>query len=148
MSGDPLPDSGHRASRQRTTRQRTALDDLMSRVDGFRSAQELHELLRREGASVGLTTVYRHLQALAEAGEIDVLRQGDGEAVYRRCPTDHHHHHLVCRSCGRSVEVEGPAVEKWAVQIAAEHGFHDVEHTVEVFGACADCAAAGAAPPG
>jgi Fur family ferric uptake transcriptional regulator len=131
----------------RTTRQRTAVDELLSRVDGFRSAQELHEMLRREGASVGLTTVYRHVQALADAGEIDVLRQGDGEAVYRRCPTDSHHHHLVCRSCGRSVEVEGPAVEKWAGQVAHEHGFVDIEHTVEVFGTCADCAAAGSVRP-
>jgi Fur family ferric uptake transcriptional regulator len=125
----------------RTTRQRTAVADLLTRVDGFRSAQELHDLLRREGASVGLTTVYRHVQALADAGEVDVLRHGDGEAVYRRCPTATHHHHLVCRSCGRSVEIEGPAVERWAGEVAERHGFVDVEHTVEVFGTCADCAA-------
>ena len=124
----------------RTTRQRTAVADLLGRVDGFRSVQELHELLRREGASVGLTTVYRHVQALADAGEVDVLRHGDGEAVYRRCPTASHHHHLVCRACGRSVEIEGPAVERWAGQVAREHGFVEVEHTVEVFGLCADCA--------
>ncbi len=124
----------------RTTRQRTAVADLLSRVDGFRSAQELHELLRREGASVGLTTVYRHVQALADAGEVDVLRHEDGEAVYRRCASPAHHHHLVCRACGRSVEIEGPAVERWTSQVAAEHGFTDVQHTLEVFGTCADCA--------
>ena len=124
----------------RTTRQRTAVAELLGRVDGFRSAQELHDLLRTEGASVGLTTVYRHLQALADAGQVDVLRNGDGESVYRRCPTDTHHHHLVCRSCGRSVEVEGPEVEAWAARTASTHGFTDVEHTVEVFGTCAGCA--------
>ena len=124
----------------RSTRQRTAVADLLSRLDGFRSAQELHELLRREGASVGLTTVYRHVQALADAGEVDVLRHEDGEAVYRRCASPAHHHHLVCRSCGRSVEIEGPAVERWTSQVAAEHGFTDVQHTLEVFGTCASCA--------
>lgn len=123
----------------RATRQRTAVADLLSRVDGFRSAQDLHDLLRREGASVGLTTVYRHLQALSEAGQVDVLRTGEGEAVYRRCPTEAHHHHLVCRSCGRSVEVEGPEVEAWASAVAAQHGFSDVSHTVEVFGTCSAC---------
>ena len=87
-------------------------------------AQELHDLLRHDGASVGLTTVYRHLTALAESGYVDVLRTGGGEAVYRRCPTSEHHHHLVCRSCGRSVEVEGPEVETWAAGVAADH----VEH--------------------
>ena len=124
----------------RTTRQRTAVADLLSRVDGFRSAQEIHELLRREGASVGLTTVYRHVQALADSGEVDVLRHEDGEAVYRRCQSSSHHHHLVCRACGRSVEIEGPAVEKWTAKVAADNGFTEVQHTLEVFGTCADCA--------
>lgn len=125
----------------RTTRQRTAVADLLSRVDGFRSAQELHELLRKEGASVGLTTVYRHVQALADSGEVDVLRHEDGEAVYRACSSPAHHHHLVCRSCGRSVEIEGPAVERWTSRIAQTHGFTDVQHTLEIFGTCQVCAA-------
>lgn len=124
----------------RATRQRTAVADLLSRVDGFRSAQDLYDLLRQAGASVGLTTVYRHLQALADAGQVDVLRTGDGEARYRRCATAEHHHHLVCRRCGRSVEVDGPEVEAWATQTAAAHGFADVAHTVEVFGSCPSCA--------
>jgi Fur family transcriptional regulator, ferric uptake regulator len=127
---------------RKATRQRTAVADLLARVDGFRSAQELHELLRREGAAVGLTTVYRHLQALVDAGEVDVLRPGDGEAVYRRCGTDDHHHHLVCRLCGRSVEVDGPEVERWLEKVAASHGFVEVQHSVELFGTCAACAAA------
>jgi Fur family ferric uptake transcriptional regulator len=126
----------------RSTRQRTAVADVLGRVDGFRSAQDLHDLLRHEGASIGLTTVYRHLQALSDAGQVDVLRTDDGEAVYRRCPTESHHHHLVCRSCGRSVEIEGPEVERWAAATAADHGFIDVSHTVEVFGTCGDCASA------
>ena len=126
----------------RTTRQRTAVAEVLSTVDGFRSAQELHDLLRKEGASVGLTTVYRHLQALADVGQIDRLRTDDGEAVYRRCPTAAHHHHLVCRGCGRSVEVEGPEVEAWASAVASEHGFTEVSHTVEVFGTCGTCASA------
>jgi ABC-type Zn uptake system ZnuABC Zn-binding protein ZnuA len=92
-------------------------------------------------SEVGARAVYRHLQALADAGQVDVLRTDDDEAVYRRCPTDGHHHHLVCRSCGRSVEVEGPEVQAWAAAIAGRHGFTDVSHTVEAFGACANCAA-------
>ena len=130
----------------RSTRQRTAVADLLARVDGFRSAQDLHELLRHGGSPVGLTTVYRHLQALAEAGQVDVLRTAEGEAVYRRCATAAHHHHLVCRQCGRSVEVEGPEVERWASAVAAAAGFTDVSHTVEVFGTCATCAAGGVRP--
>lgn len=124
---------------QRATRQRAAVAVALADANGFRSAQELHEELRRTGASVGLTTVYRHLQALSDSGVVDVLRAGDGEARYRACPTEDHHHHLVCRSCGASVEVAGPAVESWAEAIAAEHGYTDVTHTVEVFGTCRAC---------
>lgn len=123
----------------RPTRQQTAVADALARTDGFTSAQSLHDLLRHEGTSVGLTTVYRHLQALADAGDVDVLRTADGESVYRRCAGEEHHHHLVCRSCGATVEVTGPAVEAWASAVADEHGFTDVSHTLEVFGTCARC---------
>lgn len=134
-------EQGNGAARgARPTRQRAAVAAALDEVDDFRSAQELHELLRRRGDSVGLATVYRTLQALADAGEVDVLRTDDGEAVYRRCSTGAHHHHLVCRTCGRTVEVAGPAVERWADAVAAEHGFTDVRHTLEVFGVCSACA--------
>ncbi|MET8678562.1 transcriptional repressor [Streptomyces sp. NPDC004647] len=127
--------------RGRSTRQRAAVAAALDEVTEFRSAQELHDMLKHRGDSVGLTTVYRTLQSLADAGEVDVLRTSDGESVYRRCSTDDHHHHLVCRVCGKAVEVEGPAVEKWADQIATDNGFVDVGHTIEIFGTCGTCAA-------
>jgi Fur family transcriptional regulator, ferric uptake regulator len=122
----------------RPTRQRRAVVSALQDFEDFRSAQDIHDLLRRNGDNVGLSTVYRTLQALADGGEVDVLRSEDGEAVYRRCSTSHHHH-LVCRCCGRTVEIEGPAVERWADRVAGEHGFTDVSHTLEVFGTCPDC---------
>jgi Fur family transcriptional regulator, ferric uptake regulator len=122
----------------RTTRQRTAVAVLLSQVDGFHSAQELHAMLRDRGDAIGLTTVYRTLQALADADEIDVMRPPGGEHLYRRC-SDTHHHHLVCRKCGATVEVEGPAVESWTTKVAAQHGYSDVSHTLEIFGLCAAC---------
>jgi Fur family transcriptional regulator, ferric uptake regulator len=124
----------------RPTKQRAAVSAVLDELEEFRSAQDLHALLRQRGENVGLTTVYRTLQALADAGEVDVLRADDGEAVYRRCSSGHHHH-LVCRHCGRTVEVEGPDVERWADRVASEHGFVAVSHTIEVFGTCAACAA-------
>jgi len=123
----------------RNTRQRTAVAALLEEVDGFHSAQELHAMLRDRGDGIGLTTVYRTLQTLADAEEIDVMRPPGGEHLYRRC-SDTHHHHLVCRSCGATVEVEGPAVESWTSKVAAEHGYSDVSHTLELFGTCSACA--------
>lgn len=142
MATAPISGTNAAPVRGRSTRQRTAVAAALDEVAEFRSAQDLHDVLKHRGDSVGLTTVYRTLQSLADAGEVDVLRTTDGESVYRRCSTGDHHHHLVCRMCGKAVEVEGPAVEQWAETIAAQHGFVNVAHTVEVFGTCAECASA------
>lgn len=123
----------------RPTRQRRAVQDALQSFGYFRSAQEIHDLLGDRGEEVGLATVYRTLQRLAEHGEVDVLRTEDGEAIWRRC-SDSHHHHLVCRSGGATVEVEGPAVERWTSSIASMHGFSDISHTLEIFGTCPRCA--------
>ena len=124
----------------RSTKQRTAVSAVLADAEGFTSAQDLHAKLRERGERVGLTTVYRTLQGLADAGEVDVMRPAGGEHLYRRC-SQGHHHHLVCRACGRAVEVEGPAVELWAERVAGQHGYRDVSHTVEIFGTCPECAA-------
>jgi Fur family transcriptional regulator, ferric uptake regulator len=125
-----------------TTARREAVRRALASSKGFRSAQDIFADLRADGSKIGLTTVYRALQALSDSGEVDVLRTDDGEAVYRACTTDEHHHHLVCRTCGRTVEVEGPVVERWAEAVGAEYGFVEVTHTVEIFGTCPDCASA------
>ncbi len=117
---------------------------MLDGLPGFCSAQQIHAELREQGEHVGLTTVYRHLQVLSVDGRVDVIRYSDssGETLYRKCRSGAHHHHLTCRDCGRSVEVEGRAVERWAEQVAAEAGFTDVGHTVELFGLCPECGSA------
>jgi Fur family transcriptional regulator, ferric uptake regulator len=122
----------------RSTRQRAAIAALLETIDDFRSAQELHDELRRRGENIGLTTVYRTLQSMAAAGRVDTLRNDTGESVYRRC-SEHHHHHLVCRVCGSTVEIGDHEVEEWAAAVAAKHGFSDVSHTIDIFGVCPDC---------
>lgn len=124
---------------QRMTRQRSAVSALLADIDDFRSAQQLHEMLRDRGETIGLATVYRTIQALAEAGDVDVLHTPDGESLYRRCKDRGHHHHLVCRSCGATVELAADIVERWALEVGARHGFRDVEHVAELTGTCAAC---------
>lgn len=119
----------------RPTRQRQLILDALGGLEEFRSAQEIHELV---SPGVGLATVYRTLQLYADAGAIDVLRREDGEAIYRRC-SETHHHHLVCRVCGATIEVEGPTVECWTRAIAEEHGFTDLSHSLELVGTCSNC---------
>jgi Fur family ferric uptake transcriptional regulator len=129
----------------RNTRQRAEILSLLDEANDFQSAQRLHHALLERGARVGLTTVYRTLQILAEAEEIDTMRLPGGEQLYRRCSKPTHHHHLVCRQCGSTVEIAGPAMERWAENVAAEHGFTEVSHTIDLFGLCAACSRAHAA---
>ena len=136
MSEKVVPKRGRE---QRVTKQRLAVEAAMGRLEDFVSAQELHRLLQDQGDKVSLATVYRILQSMAEDGLLDVVRSGEGEAAYRRCEAETHHHHLVCRTCGKGVEVQAPAVETWAVRVAAEHGFTEASHTVEIYGYCPEC---------
>jgi Fur family ferric uptake transcriptional regulator len=128
--------------RLRNTRQATSIEAALREADGFRTAQDLFAQLRERGEKVGLTTVYRHLNQLVEDGSADVVHTAEGEAQFRLCGTNgrpgaaDHHHHLVCRVCGRSVEVSGPEVEEWADRVAQAAGYTDISHTLEVFGRC------------
>ena len=126
----------------RVTRQRRAIADALADTDAFLSAGALHAVLHQRGERIGLATVYRTLGRMAADGELDVLVGPDGETAYRRC-SQGHHHHLVCRVCGHTVEVSGTAVEDWTRRVAREEGFVDVSHSLELLGKCADCAVSG-----
>ena len=119
-SGDHHGDTGRGLPAQgRSTRQRSAVAGGGDAVDDIRRAPDPPDRRKQPGAWGGLT--------------------GDREVIYRRSSTPRHHHHLVCRECGKTVEVEGPAVvESWAARVAAEHGYSDVSHTLEIFGTCGD----------
>ncbi|MDH6182404.1 Fur family ferric uptake transcriptional regulator [Microbacteriaceae bacterium SG_E_30_P1] len=123
---------------KRNTWQREAVREALGESEAFVSAQALHSTLRERGSSIGLATVYRALSDLAGEGEADSLQQ-EGESLYRACTPGTHHHHLICRNCGLTVEIEADAVEEWARQVAAEHGFTEPNHVVDVFGLCASC---------
>ena len=124
---------------QRNTRQRRAVADILDGITTFSSAQDIHHELTKKGEKVGLTTVYRTLQQMAEIGAIDTLHDETGETLYRSCAMDDHHHHLVCTNCRKTVEIAGGPVEDWAKEIAAKHGFQKSGHTAEIFGLCPRC---------
>lgn len=123
------------------TRQRQVILDHLEETPDFVSAQQLHTQLRVAGETIGLATVYRGLQWLADSGLVDAIRLTDGEVGYRRCSTEHHHH-LICRRCGKTVEISADRLENWANEVAAANGFHAPDHSVEISGICDDCWAA------
>ena len=127
---------------RRNTWQREAVRAALAEARGFVGAQRLFELLHERGSTIGLATVYRSLATLVETGEADSLQSPDGENLFRSCASHGHHHHLICRGCGDTRELEARVVEEWAQAAAAEHGFAEIEHVVDLFGLCAKCRAA------
>ncbi len=124
---------------QRVTKQRLTIIDFLDSQTDFLSAQAIHDSLRSSGNLIGLATVYRTLQSLAESNTIDSIRSAEGEVLYRKCNTETHHHHLVCKKCGKIVEISGEIFEQWIEKIAIQYGFYDIEHVAELFGICSDC---------
>lgn len=125
---------------ERSTRQQSAILGVLYGIDEFKSAQEIHALLTKKKLKVGLATVYRTLQKMAEKEDIDAIKSIDGETLYRHCgQNDGHHHHLICSKCGLTITVEGPAIENWTKKVATENGFSEVSHKVDIFGLCKSC---------
>lgn len=121
------------------TRGQRAVLDVLADGTTFLSAQEIHVRLLNGNNRIGLTSVYRALQALTDDAVVDVVRQPSGELAYRRCATPTHHHHLVCDSCGAAVEVATPALERWVAKVAQDNGYTVTSHTLEVSGTCRAC---------
>jgi Fur family ferric uptake transcriptional regulator len=125
-------------SERRNTWQKTAVLEQLSNTAEFVSAQELHQKISQSGKKLGLTTVYRALTEMVEQGTADSLSISDGEMRYRIC-TPEHHHHLICRVCGKTVEFDLPGFEELALEVAKANGFTELSHEIELFGVCAGC---------
>lgn len=121
----------------RVTTQRVIVLAAMMEEPNDCTAQSLFERLRPENPTLGLTTVYRTLNALADGGVVDRLHHGDS-ACFRYCAPGHHHH-LTCRKCHTVVELRDCDLAQWAEQQGARHGFSHVSHAVELEGICARC---------
>ncbi len=126
-------------STARNTVQRREVVGVLSQVPGFVSAQELHSLIERDGGHIALATVYTQLKRLVQNGEVDVVMTERGESRYRRCVVESHHHHLWCRACGATVEVDAPELEKWTRDIGETFGYRELRHVVEFNGICSSC---------
>ncbi|MGC3020365.1 Fur family transcriptional regulator [Brevibacterium sp. FAM 24630] len=137
----PAPGDKH-PKKPRSTAQKALIRAALESETRFVSAKQLHRRLEDEGASVGLATVYRQLNALGHSGEADTITVAETQ-LFRACTQTEHHHHLVCERCGTAVEIDPPS-EDWMRTTAASNGFAITHHVFEIFGLCADCRAAAA----
>lgn len=120
----------------RVTAPRKAILTVLTREHGPFTAEEIHQKI--ENASCDLVTVYRSLTALEEVGIVRRCDFGNGAYRYEFNHGDHHHHHLICRDC-QKVEIMEFCVADTLESIARDRGYHNVTHSLEVFGVCPKC---------
>jgi Fur family ferric uptake transcriptional regulator len=121
------------------TRPRELIASILQREPRFLSAAELYERLKRDGARVSLSTVYRTLDRLRAKGEVTERTDAEGEATFMLCEPAHHHHHAICGECGRVEDVDCTAMEQFSESLRALHGFELDGHAMEFFGRCHAC---------
>ena len=104
------------------------------------SAQEVHDALRAGGHSIGIASVYRALEQLAELELVHRIDLGGGLTRFEPAqPNGEHHHHLVCGSCGKVDTFDDPELERAISAVAGSHGYALGQHEVVLRGACGDC---------
>ncbi|QNL43815.1 transcriptional repressor [Oscillibacter hominis] len=123
-----------------TKQQRAVLSCIAAHQDGHVTAQELAEELHSQGESVGLATVYRHLERLEQSGRIHKISTEDG-ACYQYC--DHPEGGcflLKCERCGRIQHMDCLHLEPLYRHIAQEHRFVINPRKTMFYGLCETCA--------
>jgi len=103
------------------------------------SAEELHHMMRKKGATIGLATIYRTLKLFCECGLSEERQFGDGHARFELTYNVNHHDHMVCTSCHQVTEFENLDIEKLQLKVAREHQFTIQAHKLELYGTCATC---------
>jgi Fur family ferric uptake transcriptional regulator len=119
------------------TRPREQIAAVLRDNPRFLSAAEIHASLKDK--RVALSTVYRTLEHLLDRGEVALRVDDAGEASYKLCKPEHHHHHAICRTCGRVEDVDCKAIDEFADSLRNIHGFELDGHTMEFFGTCNAC---------
>jgi Fur family transcriptional regulator, ferric uptake regulator len=119
---------------------RTAVVETLAGHSCAVTALELEEELRRRDVRVGRASVYRALEVLEELSLVQRFEAARGTASYERIdPSGHHHHHAICRRCGRMEPFEDRDLERAIGQVAKEVPFEVAEHEVVLRGLCDRC---------
>jgi Fur family transcriptional regulator, ferric uptake regulator len=121
------------------TRPREQIASILRAHKRFISAAEIHRALETTQAKVSLSTVYRTLEHLLSKGDVTARIDPAGESTYMLCEPEQHHHHAICRTCGKVEDVDCTAIEQFSESLRALHGFALNDHTMEFSGRCKAC---------
>jgi len=128
-----------RGSGLRRTGQRDLILEIFLSTEEHLTSEDLHSLVHKKDPTVGLTTVYRTLKLLTEAGLAREVRFGDNRTYYEHHYNHEHHDHMICTDCGKVIEFFSPAIEELQDQMADSFGFKPTHHSLRLWGVCSDC---------
>lgn len=124
-----------------TPQRQTILQTFLEHVDRHLSAEEVYMLVKNQNPEIGLATVYRTLDILAEIGILLKNDFGDGRSRYEFSRKDehHHHHHLICLGCGNVSEFDDDLLESLEAVIIKRNHFKIMDHDLKFYGYCSEC---------
>ena len=123
-----------------TPQRQTILQTFLEHVDRHLSAEEVYVLVKNQNPEIGLATVYRTLDILAEIGVLLKNDFGDGRSRYEFSrKNEHHHHHLICLRCGDVSEFDDDLLESLEAVIAKRNKFKVMDHDLKFYGYCRKC---------
>ena len=134
---EQLREEGYRITPQR----RELLEFFYTLPEGEHlSAEELHKELTSQQIKISLATLYRSLKFLLENGFIRELDFGEDHKHYELNSPGRRHHHIICNSCGKTIEFEDKNLYKYAAKIAkGQNDFEIKDYQFKIFGLCEKC---------
>lgn len=135
-----LKEKGLKVTNQRLL----VLQVLEENADRHMAAEDIYELVREDYPDIGLATVYRTVQLLLEMQLVDKINLDDGCVRYEighlfDGEVKHHHHHLICKTCGKVTPFEDDLLEELEKHIEETNGFHVLDHELKFYGQCKEC---------
>ncbi len=138
MRMNEIPDKLKQAGLKVTLPRIRILQILEQSAGRHASAEEIYRLLLEQHEEVGVATIYRVLTQCEQAGLVKRLQFEGGKSVFELNPSDHHDH-IVCVRCGRVEEFHDETIEARQREIADQAGFEIEDHSMVLYGLCADC---------
>ncbi len=128
-----------RAAGLRRTSQRELILEIFLSTEEHLTSEDLYVLVQKQDDTIGLTTVYRTLKLLTEAGLAREVRFGDNKTYYEHHYDHDHHDHMICTECGKVIEFFSAEIEALQDEMAGKFGFNPTHHSLRMWGVCEDC---------
>ena len=125
--------------RLKQTQQRESILKVFLQAKRHLTVEELHDLVRKQNRSIGLTTIYRTMKLFCECNLARANHFEEGRVRYEQQFKTAHHDHMICLECGETLEFVNQQIERLQEKAAAQFGFEMIDHRMEIFGYCKRC---------